>query len=302
MPIHEFGSRFTVDPRQGHPMPGPELRPQIKTHPPGIEQQSDVQGGRTKIMGDAPLGTHPDYIEEFLIPGFRSLDEAMKNYWSGMRVPTKDSYRFMRVKVAGGDKSVLFWRDELQGGRVRLPVASLNRTGHEYNPDKFSPPILSMAKRYTSNRLDRIARVRRPVPFLVDYDLIVWAEWKRDADNVLYQILTRFNPLAEFTMFDSHLSGNVQLRFGGSSDASDKEIGFDQKPNVRYEFKMTAEAWLPLPEKIVPSVLGHVTVIREEINNKVGDILLAALGNYNRFVEPTPGNSSLPFGDLEDAN
>jgi hypothetical protein len=249
-------------------------------------------------LGD-PLGTHPDYIEDYLHHGFWFLDEAMKNYWSGMRVPTKDAYRFMRVKVAGGDKSVLVWRDLLKDGRVKLPVASLNRTSWDYNIDKFSPPHLHMAKRYTSQRLDRVALVRRPVPFLVEYELIVWAEFKRDAEHIAYQILTRFHPLAEFTMFDEHLQGSVQLRYGGSSDASDKEIGHADNAKVRYEFKMTAEAWLPLPEKVVPTVLGHTTVFKEEGSN---DILLAAMGNYNRFVEPAPGNSALPQGDLSNDN
>ena len=55
-----------------------------------ISQLSDAQGGRSHIYGDK-LGTDPTYVEEFLIPGFRSLDEAMKTYWSGIRVPTKDS-------------------------------------------------------------------------------------------------------------------------------------------------------------------------------------------------------------------
>ena len=84
-------------------------------------------------------------------------------------------------------------------------------------------------------------------------------------------------------MFDGHLSGSVQLRFEGSTDASDKEMGFDEKPKVRYEYKMTAEAWLPLPEEVVPTILGHATMFREQ----VGDFFLAALGNYNRVFEPT---------------
>jgi hypothetical protein len=58
-------------------------------------------------------------------------------------------------------------------------------------------------------------------------------------------------------MFDGKLEGNVQLRYGGAQDASDKEAGYDQHANVRYEVTTTAEAWLPLPEKIVPTVYGQ---------------------------------------------
>jgi len=283
MAFYEFGHNFSPCPLQTIcPTPMAEANPQIHAYPTALKQQSDAQQGRSKILGDIP-GTMPEYIEEYAMPGFTALDDAMRSYWSGIRVPTKDSFRFMRVKIAGGDKSVLFWNDDLKDGRVRLPVASINRLDHEFNPDKFSPPYLAMRKRYTTNRMDRVAMIRRPVPFLVNYNLTVWCVWKRDAEYILYQIITRFHPLAEFTMFDGHLSGNVQLRYGGSSDASEKEAGFDQKAKVRYEYKMTAEAWLPLPEVILPTVLGQPTIISELPSR---DPLLASRGSYNNFEPP----------------
>ncbi|MCK9557751.1 MAG: hypothetical protein M0R50_06890 [Candidatus Cloacimonetes bacterium] len=283
MAIHEFTPNVLEQTRTSRPVPGPEFNPYIERIPVGVAQSSDVQGGR-KIMGE-PLGTQPEYVQEFLMPGFRALDEAMKTYWSGIRIPTKDSYRFMRIKIAGGDKSILIWRDQLKDGRVKFPVASISRISHEFNPQKFSSPVLAMARRYTSHRMDRVALIRRPVPFLVKYTLTVWASYKGEADYALEQILPRFNPLAEFVMCDQHLRGSVQLRYEGSADASEKEAGFDQKAKTRYEFSMTAEAWLPLPELIVPTILGHVTSIREATTN---DILAVSRGNTtSSFYEPT---------------
>jgi len=103
----------------------------------------------------------------------------------------------------------------------------------------------------------------------VDYGLTIWAEHKRDIEYILYQVLNRFHPLAEFRMCDGKLNGNVPLRYGGSSDASDKEAGYDTHAKVRYEISVTAEAWLPLPEEIVKTVLGHVGSFSE----RVGSIL-----------------------------
>jgi hypothetical protein len=132
--------------------------------------------------------------------------------------------------------------------------------------------------------MDRVALIRRPVPFLVKYTLTIWSSWKRDAEYALEQILTRFNPLAEFVMCDQHLQGSVQLRFEGSSDTSEKEAGYDQKAKTRLEFNMTAEAWLPLPELIVPTILGHVNVIKENLTNEA---LLIGRGNTTRlFYDP----------------
>ena len=261
MPIYNFSNDYSIQEpaRNNLPLGAKEV--------PGVRQLSHIEGGRTKIDGGAGIESYPYNLEEFLQPGFWSLDSAMKQYWSGIRVPTKDSYRFMRVRIAGGDKSLLIWKDDLKEGRVRLPLAAIDRGSHEFNPEKFSPTYHAMTARYLSTRGDRVAKVYRPVPFLVDYKMIVWTERKRDAEHILYQILTRFNPLAEFKMFDGKIQGGVQLRYGGSTDASDKEAGYNQYANVRYEISMTAEAWLPLPEKIVPTVLGRVSSLKEMLGS-----------------------------------
>lgn len=279
MPIYDFGEEIPL------PVPtlpsGEELGP---THIPAVAQLSEAQGGRTKIDG-SPLQNVPSYVNEFIIPGFRALDGALRKYWSGIRVPTKDSYRFMRVKVAGGDRSLLIWNDDLKGGRTYLPVAAIDRTGHEFNAAKYSPNTTHpMAIRYPSRRGDLAIQIFRPVPFLVNYNLLVWAERKRDADYILYQVLTRFNPLAEFRMYDGHLQGTVTLRYNGSSDTSDKEVGADQYANVRYEVSFIAEAWLPLPERTVKTVLGQINLIQE----RIGEILLAQLGSGGIITEPKP--------------
>lgn len=277
MPIHQFGGDPVPPERASLPHGVPEL--------PGARQLSHVQGGRTPLDG-SDFMAYPYHLEEFLQPGFRALDDAMKQFWSGIRVPTKDSYRFMRVKVAGGDKSLLIWADDIKEGRARLPLAAIDRTNHDFNPEKFSPAYHAMTARFLSSRGDLVAKVYRPVPFLVDYTLTIWAEHKRDAEYIMYQTLVRFNPLAEFRMYDGKLEGNVQIRYGGSQDASDKEAGFDQQASFRYEVTMTAEAWLPLPEKVVPTVLGRVASIKE----KIGEILVASVGSgflSNSLRKPT---------------
>ena len=251
---------------------GPSIGP---SDIPGLLQSSHVERGRINV--GLAVGDYPWDVEEFLIPGFRALDDAMKRYWSGIRIPMKDGYRFMRIKVAGGDKSLMIWNDELVGGRARLPVAAIDRTSHEFNPEKYSTATLPMCIRYASKRGDLAIKVFRPVPFIVSYKLSVWGERKRDADYALFQILTRFNPLAEFRMFDGKLQGTVVNKLTGSEDVSDKEVGHDQSADVRYEISYTSEAWLPLPEQVLPTVLGRVTTLRE----RTGQILASSLGSIN---------------------
>lgn len=259
---YDWSTDFSV--RAGAVNAAPNQIPYGLQEIPAVRQLSHAEGGRNPFDGTDFLA-YPSHVEEFLQPGFRSLDDAMKQYWSGIRVPTKDSYRFMRVKIAGGDKSLLIWSDDLKEGRARLPLAAISRDGAEYNPQKYSPNILPMTSRYLSTRGDQMALVYRPTPWLVNYKLIIWAEHKRDAEYILYQTLTRFNPIAEFRMYDGKLQGNIQLRLDGSTDASDKETGYDQHAKVRYEVSCTAEAWLPLPEKIVKTVLGRVVNLQESL-------------------------------------
>jgi len=268
VPLYDFNTDFTV--KQSNLV---SQIPNAVRDIPGIKQLSHVEDGRNPLDGNDFL-SYPSDVEEFLIPGFRSLDDAMKQYWSGIRVPTKDSYRFMRVKIAGGDKSLLIWADDLKEGRARLPLATISRERHEFNAEKFSPPYRHLGYRYLNTGKSLVAQYKRPVPYNVDYTVTIWAERKRDAEYIQYQALTRFNPLAEFRMSDGRIQGNIQMKFGGSTDASEKETGFDQHANVRYEFSFTAEAWLPLPETITPVVRGQVTTF----NEKIGSILLASRG------------------------
>jgi len=274
MPLYNFDSDFSVKGAQvRNPVSNPVI-PHGLAEIPGVRQLSHIEDGRDPFDGSDALA-YPYHLEEFLTPAFRALDSAMKQYWSGIRVPTKDSYRFMRIKIAGGDKSLMIWNDDLKEGRARLPVASVSRTSHNFNAEKYSPAYHPMTMKYLNTRGTMSARVFRPTPWLVDYEMTIWTEHKLDVEYILYQVLTRFNPLAEFRMFDGKLEGNVQMKFNGSTDASDKEAGYDQHANVRYEVTFTAEAWLPLPEKIVPTVLGRVASLKE----RAGDILAASISN-----------------------
>lgn len=279
MPIYDFNSDFSV--KGSTASGGPKTIPSGLRETPGIRQLSHIEGGREPFDA-SDFQSYPYHLEEFLTPAFRSLDDAMKQYWSGIRVPTKDSYRFMRVKVAGGEKSLLIWNDDLKEGRVRMPVASISRESHAFNAEKFSPAYHPMTIRFINNRKDQVAKVYRPVPYLVEYTLSIWTEHKRDAEYILYQILTRFNPMAEFKMYDGKLQGNVQIRFGGSTDMSDKEVGYNEYANVRYEVTMSAEAWLPLPEKIVPTVLG----VTKSFRDSAGEILSASVGQIPGWFIP----------------
>jgi len=275
MPIYDFNApgpanledmRFTPKAYPG----GDERNPSITPKPVAIDTPNEK---REIIEFDKTSIQYPDEVREILAKGFYTMDRGIKNYFAGVRVPTKDNYKMVQVRIAGGRKYDLVWRQDILNGRVQLPVMSIDRTGANYFPEKFSPPHHYMDRRYSPNA-NKVTLVYRPVPYLIDYSLSLWAESKTDAENAMYQIMTRFHPLAEFVVEDEYLKGAVQLRFNGFSDASDKEAPADDHPKVRYEISVTMEGWLPLPEKTLPTILGTVHNFKEI----TGDVLFNQIG------------------------
>lgn len=273
MAIYQFGNQFSFTnlgpgPRATTPVPGAtEPNPHLWTAPIAAKQASDTDG---RIANTWERGTvTPNDVEEFIEPGFRYLDEGMKLYWSDIRIPTKDTVRFLRVKIAGVNKAVQVWTEDLMHGRVSLPVMSISRSGHTFNPEKFNPAYHPMAMRFTDKSGRRVRLTYRPVPYLVEYTLTILAETKREVEYAAHQILTRFSPLAEFRVSDNHIVGNVQLRPGACSDVSDKEVSADQLAKIKYEISTTVEAWLSLPEQVIPTVIttrGGLKVDNEMVN------------------------------------
>lgn len=250
---------FTFSPQENRNL-NPQRDPLIT---PVLPQQPELEKQDGLVNGDINLN-QPEDIRSILTRGFYSMDAGIKKYFEDIQVPTKDDNRGITVRIAGGDKTFLIWAQDFRSGRITLPVMSINRTGWRFNPQKFSPPYINMGRRFINNDGSRMALTYRPWPALIDYNLSVWTERKRDMEYVAYQIQTRFNPLAEFRIEDeSGLRGYVQLRFGEVTDNSDIDIGAEELAKVRYDFGVTMEGWLPLPEKILPTTLGKVMSLHE---------------------------------------
>jgi hypothetical protein len=114
--------------------------------------------------------------------------------------------------------------------------------------------------------------------------MTIWAEHKRDAEYALYDIRTRFNPLAEFVADDKQAIGNVILKYDGMVDSSDKEAAAAVRANVRYDINLTAEAWLSLPIRLMPSVLGRVTQLAEFSGEIFGTLFGNSFHDYKEAL------------------
>lgn len=254
--------RFTFEPHSTRPGVGPvpERAPAMSQTLPG--EPDPVQ---TDLLVSDINVNKPEIIKDVLVQGFYSMDKGMKQYFSEIQVPTKDSVRALTTRISGGDKTFLQWVQDLRSGRIQLPVLGINRTSWRFNPQKFSPPYINMSRRFADIEGKRIILTYRPWPALIDYSLSFWTERKRDMEYIMHQILIRFNPLAEFTIDDeAGMRGNVQLKMGEAVDNSDIDIGGEELAKVRYDVNVTMEGWLPLPEKVLPATLGKVMSLHEK--------------------------------------
>jgi len=267
--LYDFDFRARTNQPPGAPEHAPQYSPLIRL--------PDLTGRSTIAYDKINVGVED--VRNILPIGFQTTDAAIKEWLSDITVPTKDGVKKMAVRIPRGDRSILVWQQDLKEGRIGLPVMSVHRGSATFHAEKFSPPYWRIRKRFADKPGSRLSLTYRPRQFLVEYQLSYWTEHKQDAEYILYQILTRFDPLAEIHIADAFLQGNLIMKLGGYTDSSEIEAGRDRIAKVRYDISMTAEAWLPLPEKLVPAILGKVHTIQDE----TGEVIQARLGHVSLF-------------------
>jgi hypothetical protein len=256
MPIHNFDVNASK-------MPSTDSIGTAAGTTPGIQQTEDIRS----LSLDEPCldGNKYSYrLREDVPVAFHALERSLKHYFSDISVPANDYVRYLRIRISGGNKSVLMYAQEQNEGKSILPVASLSGgTSFQFNEDKFSPSYLPMTVRYLNNDRSLASKVFRPVPILVDYKLTVFTEHKRDMGYVKTQLLRRFHPYAEIWVNDDRLQGSVQLYSKGLVDVTELEVPFDQDQMQAAELSFQADTWIPLPELVVPTVRGTTAVFKE---------------------------------------
>jgi hypothetical protein len=226
-------------------------------------------------------------IRELNIPGFHFIDRAIKNYFSGIRIPVNqgtEKYKMLGVKISGGEASTLIMADkDIRGGRLALPLMSITRTGESHDAKRYSPAYLPTNRKY-HNDGRRVELIYRPVPYLLDYSLEIWTEYKSDAEYALYSINSRFNPLASFFLNDTTgFSYELVMKFMSSSDNTELEVDHATHAKVKKLVNIQVEGWLPLPTKIVPTILSNPISVKEGVGAISGNNLTISNENQIRY-------------------
>jgi hypothetical protein len=274
MPIYNFDAAEVADGKKLVSMQfDPMRKDQVEDHPSIPQLLKETKQLTTILFEDQNIAKDEE-VREILPKGYYTMDRGIKNYFAGIRVPTKDGVKLMQVRLSGGDKPYLMWAQDLKRGRVTLPVMSIKREGEEPFLDKFSPAHYHwFQKRFLDQDMTRIALSYRPISAKITYSLSVWAEHKRDLEYITYQIRSRFNPICEFFVEDEYFKCSIIMHYNGMTPAVDDDVPPDQRANKRYDFSIQMEGYLPLPEKVVPSILGRVTILKDASVNNYGDVL-----------------------------
>lgn len=274
MPVHDF--QFTPPQstipsnksyiRQDMPIDNrPERVPNISIpkQPPPLED---------------PKNLSPERVREISTKGFYVLDETIQRWLSGIKVPIHDNYKVASVHVVSQDRSVMSWAQETFDGRVRLPIISLHRKSWSFDPTRYTPPYLPILKQFTDTTSRSMRLVYRPVPFIVEYNVAIWCEYKHDAEYIMTDIIRRSSPMATVEVEDEYVQQVVRITSSAGNNSSDIDIGAKERAKVIYEVPLRVEYSIPINEKIVPTILGRIVTIKETVSGEVLDSY--TIGDY----------------------
>lgn len=269
MPVYDF----SFAPKMGDGLPESQpIVPNLVPNQPNANTPDPLTDTTNTLVGETQ--------DDILVPGMKTMDRGVKEFFKDLQVPTKDGVKSVVVRLAGGDKTILFWKQELETGRVELPVMSINCTGWQFNPNKFSPAHMPAYKFLADRNGSKMGVMPREYPLLANYTLSVWAEKRRDLEYIVWQVVTRFNPVAEWTVQDEFMRGNIYATMEGVSNNTDIDVNANELSKVRADINIKIEGWMPLPAKYVPTVLGQIQTVNE-ITGEFLEIFRMGSGNQN---------------------
>lgn len=270
IPVHPFD----FSPKNLNAGVRPEPVPAVPSIPTNVPNLNRIQPAITTASD--PINTATEDVEDIFPVGFKTMDRGIKEFFQNIDVPTKDGTRPLEIRIAGGDKTILFWKQLMEeDNRIKLPVMSINRTGCKLNPERHTPASVGpyFYRKFADSDGTRMSLAPREYSVLINYSCSVWTERKRDMEHILFQIMSRFNPIAEWTVEDEYMRGNMIAKDLDVNDNSDIDVDANQLAKIRYDFNFQVEGWMPLPARLVPTILGEVHTLSELDTREVFEVI-----------------------------
>jgi len=222
----------------------------------------------------------------------RGCDEAMVDLFSNVVVIDEDG-KAHKVPIVWGtqEKAVSFiLQDNIRKDgslvveRIRLPMMAIYSSGIEFDQTRYTyHKALDYMRRLRPDRKpgfttkekyerDTVFGVARGIPVNKQYTLMVWTMYMEDVDQIIEQIILKFSPVAYIKIRGVNWETTVNLDSIGNN--VDYEPGDQNQRIIKYEFNLTARAYIPQPIVRDKSVLSIKTDFYNSVEEKnITDVL-----------------------------
>jgi len=221
----------------------------------------------------------------------RGCDEAMLDLFNNVVVLDEDGKAHKVPIIWGTQERAVAWmlqdNTRKDGGlvvdRIRLPMMAIYSSGVEFDQTRYTyhkaldylrgpdgRPGFTTKEKYDR---DTVFGVARGLPVNKSYTLMAWTMYMEDIDQILEQVILKFSPVAYISVRGVRWETIVTL--DSIANNVDYEPGDQNQRVIKFEFNLTARAYIPQPIVRNKSVLGmkvdfHNSADEKDITDALG--------------------------------
>ena len=230
----------------------------------------------------------------------RGCDEAMVDMFSKLVVIDEDGKAHKVPILWGTQEKAVTWilQDNVRKDgslvveRIRLPVLAIYSSGMDFDQTRYTyHKALDYMRRlrpdnkpgFTAKEKferDTVFGVARGIPINKTYTLTAWTMYMEDMDQILEQIMLKFSPIAYIRV--RGINWETAVNLDSIANNVDYEPGDQNQRIIKFEFNLTAKAYIPQPIVRNKSVLATKT---DFYNNVDEDKITEALDKLEDSVD-----------------
>ena len=220
----------------------------------------------------------------------RGCDEAMLDLFNNVVVLDEDGKAHKVPIIWGTQERAVAWmlqdNTRKDGGlvvdRIRLPMLAIYSSGMEFDQSRYTyhkaldylrgpdgKPGMHAKERFER---DTVFGMARGLPVNKTYTLMAWTLYMEDMDQIIEQIVLKFSPVAYISVRGVRWETIVSL--DSIANNVDYEPGDQNQRVIKYEFNLTAQAYIPQPMVRNKSVLSTKVDVFNSVDEKeIKDVL-----------------------------
>jgi hypothetical protein len=220
----------------------------------------------------------------------RGCDEAMVDLFNNIVVLDEDGKAHKVPIIWGTQERAVAWMlqdntkkdGSLVVERIRLPMMAIYSSGMEFDQTRYTyhkaldylrdysdKPGMYAKERYEK---DTVFGMTKGLPINKTYTLMVWTMYMEDVDQIIEQIVLKFSPVAYIRVRGIRWETVVSL--DSIANNVDYEPGDQNQRVIKYEFNLTAQAYIPQPMVRKKSVLSTKVDFYNSVDEKeIKDVL-----------------------------